>query len=234
MLDLDADPHASQAHLNQDPVLAGLVRERPGMRIPGAVDGAEMALRVVLSQHISTRAAGTLTGRLVSALGEAVPPVPGSSVDRLFPTPETVAGCDPALLPGMPATRLRTLRALAAGLADGSVVLHPGADRDQARHDLMAVPGVGPWTAEMVALRSLNDPDAFPATDLGVRRTAASIGLPGKTADLIEHSERWRPWRAYVTQALWAASGHAAARMPSDEPAGAAPAATPPQKGERD
>jgi len=113
-------------------------------------------------------------------------------------------------------------------------VLHPGADRDQARHDLMAVPGVGPWTAEMVALRSLNDPDAFPATDLGVRRTAVSIGLPGKTADLIEHSERWRPWRAYVTQALWAASGHAAARMPSDEPAGAAPAATPPQKGERD
>jgi AraC family transcriptional regulator of adaptative response / DNA-3-methyladenine glycosylase II len=220
MLDLDADPHASQAHLNQDPVLAGLVRERPGMRIPGAVDGAEMALRVVLSQHISTRAAGTLTGRLARALGEPLPSVPGSSVDRLFPTPETIAECDPEQLPGMPATRLRTLRALASGLADGSIALHPGADRDQARHDLMAVPGVGPWTAEMVALRSLNDPDAFPATDLGVRRTAASIGLPGKAGDLIEHSERWRPWRAYVTQALWAASGHAAARMPSDDPAG--------------
>ncbi|MGB7450466.1 MAG: AlkA N-terminal domain-containing protein [Ornithinimicrobium sp.] len=234
MLDLDADPFASETHLRQDPALSGLLAARPGMRIPGALDGAEMAIRVVLSQHISTRAAGTLTGRLVRALGGALPAVAGSSVDRLFPSPEAIAGCDPDLLPGMPATRMRTLRALATALADGSVALHPGADRDQARRDLLALPGVGPWTAEMVAMRALNDPDAFPATDLGVRRTAATVGLPAKTADLIQHSERWRPWRAYVTQALWAASAHAAARMPSGEPVGSVPPSSHPAEGDHD
>jgi len=216
LLDLDADPHAAMAHLRQDPALEPLVAAYPGVRIPGAADPAEMALRIVLSQHISTAAAGTLTARVVQALGERLPCAPGSSVGWLFPSAEAVAECDPDLLPGMPRTRLRTLRRLAAALADGSVSLHPGVDRHQARADLLALPGVGPWTAEMVALRALNDPDAFPGTDLGVRRTAAALGLPERAADLAARSERWRPWRGYVTQALWAASGHAAARMPTD------------------
>ncbi|HKJ11258.1 MAG TPA: AlkA N-terminal domain-containing protein [Ornithinimicrobium sp.] len=228
LLDLDADPHASQAHLAQDPLLAPLLAQRPGVRIPGAMDGGEMALRIVLSQHVSTAAAGTLMAKVVRTLGERLPPVPGSTVGWLFPSPAEVADADPALLPGMPQTRLRTLRAVAAALADGSLSLHPGADRDQVRRDLLALPGVGPWTAEMMALRCLNDPDAFPATDLGVRRTAAAVGLGEHAADLMSRSQRWRPWRAYVTQALWAASNHSAARMP----ASAAVAERPPHIGE--
>ncbi|MGB3762130.1 MAG: AlkA N-terminal domain-containing protein [Ornithinimicrobium sp.] len=220
MLDLDADPWAADEHLCADPALAPLVKARPGVRIPGSMDPGEMAIRVVLSQHISTRAAATLTARFVEALGEPVPPGVGErdphwQIDRLFPTPAAIAEADPELLPGMPPTRLRTVRVLSAALADGSLSLGAGVDWGQVRSDLLGMPGIGPWTAEMVALRALGDPDAFPSTDLGVRRTAAAVGLPAGQADLLRHSARWRPWRGYVTQTLWAASDHAAARMPS-------------------
>lgn len=219
MLDLDADPWAADEHLAADPALAALVLARPGVRIPGSMDPAEMAIRVVLSQHISTRAASTLTARFVEALGDPVPPSVGQraahwQVDRLFPSPAAIAEADPGVLPGMPPTRLRTVRLLSAALADGSLSLSPGVDWGQVRSDLLSMPGIGPWTAEMIALRALGDPDAFPSTDLGVRRTAAGLGLPVGQADLLRHSARWQPWRGYVTQTLWAASEHAAARMP--------------------
>ncbi|MGC1207212.1 MAG: AlkA N-terminal domain-containing protein [Ornithinimicrobium sp.] len=219
MLDLDADPWAADEHLALDPVLAPLVRARPGVRIPGSMDPAEMAIRVVLSQHISTRAASTLTARFVEALGEPLPSSVGQhaghwQVDRLFPTPAAIAEADPSVLPGMPPTRLRTVRVLSAALADGSLSLSAGVDWGKVRNDLLGMPGVGPWTAQMIALRALGDPDAFPATDLGVRRTAAGLGLPEGQAALLRHSARWQPWRGYVTQTLWAASEHAAARMP--------------------
>lgn len=223
MLDLDADPLAADYHMAQDRGLAPLVRSRPGVRIPGSMDPSEMAIRVVLSQHISTRAASTLTARLVAALGDPLPrPLSQQgeawSIDRLFPQPAEIAGCDPAMLPGMPPTRLATLRGLCAGLADASLSLSPGADWAQVRSQLLAMPGIGPWTVEMIALRALGDPDAFPATDLGVRRTAARYGLPEREKELLKHSMQWQPWRGYVTQTLWAASDHAAARMPTSTP----------------
>ncbi|MGB3187540.1 MAG: AlkA N-terminal domain-containing protein [Ornithinimicrobium sp.] len=216
LLDLDADPQASDAHLAEDPALAPLVRQRPGVRLPGAMDATEMALRIVLSQHISTKAAATLTARLVDALGEppdGMPQVTG--IDRLFPSAETVAAADPSLLPGMPPTRLRTLRTLSEALAAGEIDLSPGADWSALTPQLLAIPGIGDWTAQMINLRALGDPDAFPATDLGVRRTAAAHGLPQDAKGLIAASKRWQPWRGYATQTFWAASDHPAAHLPT-------------------
>ncbi len=222
LLDLDADPVAIDEHLARDPLLAPLVASAAGVRIPGAMDPAEMAIRIVLSQHISTKAAATLTARLVRTLGEpfvghgnAVGGTSaGEGINWLFPSPAAIAAADPGLLPGMPPTRLRSLRLLASALADSSVDVGPAADWAQARSRLLAIPGIGPWTVEMIALRAMGDPNAFPATDLGVRNTAIALGLPAPPRDLISHAAAWQPWRGYATQSLWAASDHVAARMP--------------------
>ncbi|ANS78851.1 Methylated-DNA--protein-cysteine methyltransferase [Serinicoccus hydrothermalis] len=214
MLDLDADPVAVDEHLADDPALAPLVAAHPGVRLPGSPDPDELALRVVLSQQVSTVAAGTLTGRLVASLGEPLPEQLAGPVTHLFPTAEAVAAAADDDLPGTPASRQRTLRTVAAALADGELDLGAGADRSAAREAMLALPGVGPWTAEMVLLRGMGDPDAFPATDLGVQVTARAHGLPGGRA-LVQHASGWRPWRSYATALLWAASDHAAARLPA-------------------
>ncbi|GAA4877770.1 DNA-3-methyladenine glycosylase 2 family protein [Serinicoccus chungangensis] len=214
LLDLDADPVAVDEHLGADPRLGPLVRAHPGVRLPGTVDPAELALRVVLSQQVSTAAAGTHTARLVQALGEPLPEPMTGAVTHLFPTAEAVAQAAAEQLPAMPASRQRTLRTVARALAEGDLRLGPGADRQEAREALLALPGVGPWTAEMVLLRGLGDPDAFPATDLGVKVTAAAAGVPAG-AGLLAAAESWRPWRSYATAVLWAASDHAAARLPA-------------------
>lgn len=220
LLDLDADPQAVDAHLSTDPALAPLVRSTPGVRLPGAVDGAEMALRTVLGQQVSTAAAATQTARLVRALGMPLPESFGAAGGRagklthLFPEPQLVAEAPDGSLPGLPANRRRTLRALAAALADGTVDLGPGSDRRAAEEQLMALPGIGPWTAHVVLLRGLGDPDAFPAADLGVRRAAAAAGLPVDARALGLAADRWRPWRSYAAALLWASTDHAAARLP--------------------
>ncbi|WP_299518676.1 AlkA N-terminal domain-containing protein [uncultured Serinicoccus sp.] len=214
LLDLDADPVAVDEHLGADPRLAPLVRAHPGVRLPGTVDADELALRVVLSQQVSTAAAGTHAARLVQAVGEPLPEPMTGSVTHLFPTPEAVADASAEQMPAMPASRQRTLRTVARALAEGDLRLGPGVDRREAREGLLAQPGVGPWTAEMVLLRGLGDPDAFPATDLGVKVTAAAVGVPAG-AGLLQHAEAWRPWRSYATAVLWAASGHAAATLPA-------------------
>ena len=116
----------------------------------------------------------------------------------------------------MPTSRRRTLQVLAAALAEGTVDLGPGSDRRAAEEQLMALPGIGPWTAHLVLLRGLGDPDAFPATDLGIRKAAAQAGLPGDPRGLSAAAEAWRPWRSYATALLWAATDHAAARLPGD------------------
>ena len=149
-------------------------------------------------------------------LGNGPDPLTGP-VTHLFPTAAAVAGAADHELPGMPASRQRTLRTVAAALAEGEVDLGPGVDWGTAREQLLALPGVGPWTAEMVLLRGLGDPDAFPATDLGVQVTAAAHGLPGGRG-LAQHAAAWSPWRSYATSLLWAASDHAAARLPDAEP----------------
>jgi AraC family transcriptional regulator of adaptative response / DNA-3-methyladenine glycosylase II len=214
LLDLDADPVAVDELLATDPSLAPFVAKAPGRRVPRTVDGAELAVRAVLGQQVSTAAARTCAGRLAATHGEPVED-PGGGLGRLFPSPESLAGAEAA----MPASRRRTLAAVAGALADGRLDLGPGSDRDEALAVLSRLPGVGPWTTGVVAMRALGDPDAFLATDLGVRRGAAALGLPATPAALTAHSARWRPWRAYAVQHLWATTDHPINRWPTPEEA---------------
>jgi AraC family transcriptional regulator of adaptative response / DNA-3-methyladenine glycosylase II len=203
VLDLDADPEGVDAHLARDPVLAPLVARAPGRRIPRSPDGPEMAVRAVIGQQISTAAARTQAARLTMAYGTPVSD-PRGSITHLFPTPEALAG---ARLAG-PQRRADSFAALVAALADGRLSLDPGADREAARVALVRLPGIGPWTSEMVAMRALGDPDAFPASDLGVRRGAQALGLPVSPRGLDERTRSWSPWRAYGVQYLWSLAEH--------------------------
>jgi AraC family transcriptional regulator, regulatory protein of adaptative response / DNA-3-methyladenine glycosylase II len=207
LLDLDADPEAAVDVLSGDPHLAALVAKAPGQRIPRTVDEAELALRVVIGQQVSVKAARTHARRLAEAYGSAVEDASGG-LTHVFPTIEQLADIDPALL-AFPKTRQRTFVGLVRALADGDVVLDPGCDWNRAREQLLAIPGIGPWTAEVIAMRGLGDPDAFPASDLGVLAAAKQLDLPSEPRLLTEHSSRWRPWRAYATQHLWTALDHA-------------------------
>ena len=215
LLDLDADPEAVADHLGADPDLGPLVRKAPGRRIPRTVDEEEFAVRAVLGQQVSTAAARTLAARLVAEAGEPVAdPDPAGTLTHTFPTAEAVwarlrqhaAVSAPKT---MPQARRRCLAALAEALAAGAVDLSAGADWEQARRTLAAVPGIGPWTVEMIAMRALGDPDAFPATDMGVRKALAEM-----TTD----PERWRPWRSYAVQYLWSTSDHAINHWPPRPP----------------
>lgn len=211
LFDLDADPVAVDAALATDPALAPLVEATPGRRVPRTVDPHEFALRAVLGQQVSTAAARTHAARLVARHGDPVTD-PVGGLTHLFPTPEALVAPDPAAL-AMPASRVRTLTGLAAALASGAVDLSPGTDRDAARAGLAALPGIGPWTVEVVAMRSLGDPDAYPASDLGVRKGCAALGI-----DPDAGPQRWRPWRAYATQHLWAAVPHPINHLPLEAP----------------
>jgi AraC family transcriptional regulator of adaptative response / DNA-3-methyladenine glycosylase II len=213
LLDLDADPVAAADVLHADPLLAPLVAKAPGRRVPRTVDAVEFALRAVLGQQVSTAAASTLGARLATALGEPVED-PAGGLTRLFPEPTRLAEADPALLT-MPQSRRETITGLAAALAAGDIDLSPGSDWPRARERLIARPGIGPWTVEMISMRGLGDPDAFPATDLGVRAAARELGLPPSPAALTRRAAAWRPWRAYAVQYLWATGGHAINQMPA-------------------
>jgi AraC family transcriptional regulator, regulatory protein of adaptative response / DNA-3-methyladenine glycosylase II len=214
LLDLDADPVAVCDQLRQDEVLAPLVDKAPGRRIPRTVDAAEFAIRAVIGQQVSTAAARTHAARLAVRYGEPIDD-PGGGLTRLFPDMAVLAQADEETVLAMPQTRKRTLIALAAAIAEGDVDLAAGADWQVAREQLAAVPGLGPWTIEVIAMRGLGDPDAFPATDLGVRQAARALGLPGSPAALIKRAGPWRPWRGYAVQYLWATSDHAINRLPA-------------------
>ena len=214
LLDLDADPVAVCDQLSEDPELAPLVAKAPGRRVPRTVDAAELALRAVIGQQVSTAAARTHGARLAQRYGEPVEDSAGG-LTRLFPDMRVLADAGAEVLLAMPATRRRTVLALAEAIASGQVDLDPGADWDKARASLAAVPGVGPWTVEIVAMRGLGDPDAFTPADLGVRQAAAALGLPGSPAALTRRAELWRPWRGYAVQYLWATSDHAINRLPA-------------------
>ncbi len=213
MLDLDADPVAIDDQLGGDSHLAALVARHPGRRVPRTVDPAELALRAVLGQQVSTAAARTHTARLVLACGEAMSD-PGGGLTHLFPEPAALADPDPAPL-ALPRSRRTTLTTLAAGLASGEIDLGPATAWDEARDQLMAIDGIGPWTVETIAMRALGDPDAFPTGDLGVVGAARTLGLPATPAALARASEAWRPWRAYAVQHLWATGDHAINRLPA-------------------
>ncbi|MFN8227031.1 MAG: DNA-3-methyladenine glycosylase 2 family protein [Mycobacterium sp.] len=217
LLDLDADPEAVDAALTADEALAPLVRKSPGQRIPRTVDENEFAVRAILGQQVSTTAARTHAGRLVAAYGPAVED-PGGGLTHGFPSVTELTHLDPSRL-AMPAARRGSLQALIRALADGDLVLDAGSDWNDARERLLELPGVGPWTAEIIAMRGLGDPDAFPASDLGLRLSARSIGLPDQSRALAEVSTRWRPWRSYATQYLWTALDHSVNQWPPKEAA---------------
>jgi AraC family transcriptional regulator of adaptative response / DNA-3-methyladenine glycosylase II len=213
LLDLDADPVAAGQVLAADPVLAPLVAKAPGRRVPRTTDAAEFALRAVLGQQVSTAAARTHAARLALACGEQVSD-PGGGLSRLFPEPGALAGLDPGLL-ALPAARRNTFTVLAAALASGEIDLGAGSDWARARAQLAALPGIGPWTVETIAMRALGDPDAFIPGDLGVRLAARELGLPPTPAALTRRAAAWRPWRAYAVQYLWATGEHAINKLPA-------------------
>ncbi len=206
LLDLDADPAAIDDQLRADPLLAPLVDKAPGRRVPRTVDEAEFAVRAVLGQQVSTAAARTHAARLVTAHGDPVDD-PEGGLTHIFPSTEALAAVDPETL-AMPRTRRTTFTTLVAHLADGSV--NPGVESDWAetRARLLDLPGFGPWTADVIAMRALGDPDAFLPTDLGIRRAAGELGLPATPAALTARAAAWRPWRAYAVQYLWATDSH--------------------------
>jgi AraC family transcriptional regulator, regulatory protein of adaptative response / DNA-3-methyladenine glycosylase II len=215
LLDLDADPQAVIDVLGSDAVLAPVVSKAPGQRIPRTVDEAELAVRAVLGQQVSMKAARTHAARLVTAYGQPIDDTNGA-LTHTFPSIEQLGDIDPAHL-AMPQSRRRTVIALIAGLADGTVVLDAGCDWDEARSQLLALPGIGPWTAEVIAMRGLGDPDAFPASDLGLRIAAEQLGLPSDQRALLARSEQWRPWRSYATQHLWTTLEHSVNQWPVKE-----------------
>jgi AraC family transcriptional regulator, regulatory protein of adaptative response / DNA-3-methyladenine glycosylase II len=206
LLDLDADPVAIDDQLRTDPLLAPLVDKAPGRRVPRTVDEAEFAVRAVLGQQVSTAAARTHAARLVTAHGEPVDD-PEGGLTHLFPSPEALAAVDPAAL-AMPRTRRATFTTLVGELADGKLQLGVETDWTETRTRLLDLPGFGPWTVDVIAMRALGDPDAFLPTDLGIRRAAQELGLPSTPAALTARAAAWRPWRAYAVQYLWATDSH--------------------------
>jgi AraC family transcriptional regulator of adaptative response / DNA-3-methyladenine glycosylase II len=209
LLDLDADPGAVADHLGADPLIGPLVRAAPGLRVPGHVDGAELAVRAVLGQQVSVAAARTGAGRLVAEHGEALAR-PSGTVTALFPAPGVLVALDPARL-AMPRARAEALVRLCRALADGELHLDVGADRAEARRQLIALPGVGPWTAGYVAMRALGDPDVFLGEDLGVRHALRRLGGPDDPHRARALAAAWAPWRSYATQHLWQAPAAPAA-----------------------
>jgi AraC family transcriptional regulator, regulatory protein of adaptative response / DNA-3-methyladenine glycosylase II len=234
LLDLDhaagpgaLDPAAVADVLGRDPALRSIVERTPGQRLPRCTDAAELAVRAVLGQQVSTAAARTLATRLLLAHGTPLTRAgladPDGNLTHLWPSTGQLTRVDPASV-AMPRSRQRTFAGLVQALDDGRVDLRPGADRAAARAALAELPGIGPWTTELVALRGLGDPDAFPASDLGVRRAAERLGLPAAPAALARHAERWRPYRSYAVQYLWSTLDHEVNRewRLATAPAGAA------------
>jgi AraC family transcriptional regulator, regulatory protein of adaptative response / DNA-3-methyladenine glycosylase II len=201
LLDLDADPRAVAEHLGADALIGPLVRAAPGLRVPGSVDGAELAVRAVLGQQVSLSAARTAAGRLVAEHGEALGR-PRGAVTALFPAPAVLAALDPARL-AMPRARAGALVGLCRALAAGELCLDAAADRVDARQRLMALRGVGPWTAGYIAMRALGDRDVFLAEDLGVRHALRRLGGPDDPRRAKALAAAWAPWRSYATQQLW-------------------------------
>lgn len=201
LLDADCDPVAVDEALAEDSALAALVAERPGLRVPGHLDGAEVAVQTVLGQQVTLASARTAAARLVADYGEPLGLEGDHEVTRLFPTVSRLADLDPedpdALR--MPRSRARALVGLAAALASGAVRLDRSTDRAETREALLALPGIGPWSADYVAMRALGDPDVFLPTDVGVRNAAARLGIE----DVVARSENWRPWRSYALLRLW-------------------------------
>jgi AraC family transcriptional regulator of adaptative response / DNA-3-methyladenine glycosylase II len=201
LLDLDADPMAIDEVLSADPLLAPLVAAAPGLRLPSQVDGFEVAVRAIVGQQVSVAGARTILGRFAQTYGTPVTFDLAAShgLTHAFATPEALAEADDTGL-SMPRSRARALIGVAQAVADGKIELDPGADRDAVRADLVALPGIGPWTADYISMRALAHPDVMLETDLIIRRMLERHGVEP------ERTERWKPWRSYAAMHLWRAS----------------------------
>ncbi|KAB7742668.1 helix-turn-helix domain-containing protein [Parvibaculum sedimenti] len=197
IFDLDADPLAIAACLRDDALLGPRLAQAVGMRVPGAFDGFELGVRAILGQQVSVKGATTLTGRVVARTGEPLSRGDGK-LTHYFPTPEALARADLSGL-GLTGGRIATLKAFAKAVARGDVSFDPAQTLDEKIAELCAVPGIGEWTAHYIALRAIGEPDAFPASDLGLRKAAGNIS----TRALMDMAEGWRPWRGYAALLLW-------------------------------
>jgi AraC family transcriptional regulator of adaptative response / DNA-3-methyladenine glycosylase II len=202
VFDVDADPLAIADVLRRDPLLAPLVSARPGLRVPGAWDAFELAVRAILGQQISVRGARTLAGRLVAAFGRPLPGEGAGGLTHVFPPPAVLAAADLSRI-GVPRSRAAAIRTLAGAVHAGRLELAAPRGLDDFENRMTALPGVGPWTAQVVALRAFGEPDAFPAGDLGLRRAFEAAGLPADAAALRARAASWSPYRAYATLHLW-------------------------------
>jgi len=203
LFDLDADPQAIADTLAGDALLGPTWRREPGLRVPGATDAHELAVRAILGQQVSVAGARTLAGRLAARFGRALSDrCDGDALTHTFPTAAALAEADVASI-GLPTRRAEAIRALARSIAGGDLCLAPGCDPDAVREQLLSLPGVGPWTADYIAMRALREPDAFPSNDLVLRKRAGGDGQPLTERALIARAEDWRPWRAYAAIALW-------------------------------
>lgn len=189
LFDLDADPQAIAGHLRPDALLGPLLKARPGLRVPGAWDGFELGVRTILGQQVSVAGASTLAARLVQKLGQPVA-FDATGLTHTFPSPAEVAEAD--LATGMPASRAETIREFARAVASGHVTFDAAVDSLAFQEKLQSLAGIGPWTAQYIAMRALSDPDAFPAGDLVLRRACREVD-----------TEPWRPWRAYAAMHIW-------------------------------
>jgi AraC family transcriptional regulator, regulatory protein of adaptative response / DNA-3-methyladenine glycosylase II len=211
MFDLNASAALISAHLGRDPLLKKIVKKLPGLRIPGAWDPFELAIRAVLGQQVSVRGATTLAARLVERYGaplaaqEMDPAAP--QLHRLFPEAKVLARADFSQI-GLTRARAQTLRTLAQAYEDDQELFGDTADLDAFVARLTALPGIGEWTAQYIAMRALRHPDAFPASDLGLLRAAAALGEPMNAKQLLRRAESWRPWRAYAAMYLWMSESH--------------------------
>ncbi|WP_275040920.1 AlkA N-terminal domain-containing protein [Nocardiopsis halotolerans] len=206
LLDLDADPRAVAEALGDDPLLGPLVAAHPGLRSPGHVEPSELAVRAVLGQQVSVRAARTLAGRLVERFGDPLKPgleAPDGGLTHVFPAPDVLADADPAGF-SIPAARGRALTELSGAIASGRIDLGPGCDRDEAERRLVELRGIGPWTAGYVRMRGLGDPDVFLHGDLGVRLALEASGRNAAPAIAARDARAWSPWRSYASHLLWA------------------------------
>jgi 3-methyladenine DNA glycosylase/8-oxoguanine DNA glycosylase len=208
LFDLGDDPDAIARHLGRDVRLRRSVGSRPGLRVPGAWDPFELAVRAILGQQVSVAGATTLAGKLARAHGESLVTRgyadPHGRLTHLFPTPGALAQ---AKLAGLPRARVQALGTLAREVHSGTLQLDSGRDLDASVARLTALPGIGPWTAHYVAMRALREPDAFPSGDLVLRR-ALRPGACATTRELEARAEAWRPFRAYAAMHLWASSSH--------------------------
>jgi AraC family transcriptional regulator of adaptative response / DNA-3-methyladenine glycosylase II len=214
VFDLAADPVAIEAHLAKDPALAAMIKERPGLRVPGAWDGFELAVRALLGQQVTVAAGITLAGKLVAAHGRPlkIRHADFPELTRVFPRPKRIAEADLSYL-GMPGKRIAALAALARAVVADPKIFGARRSLDEVIVQLRSVAGVGEWTAQYIAMRELREPDAFPAADIGLMRAMEDAsGRRPNPSELLARAEAWRPWRAYAAQHLWSSWSDRAAK----------------------